>query len=212
MTDIKVLPGNLKAIEKKPRFAQFYKSHNVEALQEILVDLEVNYRSDDNKAALVWRVMDAKGMDFDGAANDRIDEQDDSMAQDELNTGENVETDKAHTDENVQTVQDDTSDEHGDQSNIEVGTDGDKASADSGENLTKWLTLPNMMRRQILVTAMTIAQTKLTSQQKRQVNYPPDDSAPIDETPSEKFLEQNNTPRESLSRDGRAHASVSATH
>lgn len=198
MTDIKVLPGNLKAIEKKPRFVQFYKSHNVEALQEILVDLEVNYRSDDNKAALVWRVMDAKGMDFDDAANDRIDEQDDSTVEDELNTGENVETDEADTDENVQTVQDDTSDEHGDQSNIEVGTDGDKGSADSGGEPDEVVDANDHDAPSNTSDSNDDSANKADKPAETAGQLPASDSAPIDETPSEKVLEQNNTPRESF--------------
>ncbi|WP_010197084.1 hypothetical protein [Psychrobacter sp. PAMC 21119] len=201
MTDIKVLPGNLKEIEKKPRFVQFYKSHNVEALQEILVDLEVNYRSDDNKAALVWRVMNAKGMDFDDAANDRIDEQDDSTVEDELNTGENLETAEANTDENVQTVQDDTSDEHdapSEQPNVEVGTDADKTGSDSIEKSDEVVDVADHDAPSNISDSNDDRADEADKPAETAGQLPADDSAPIDETPPEKVLEQNNTPRESF--------------
>ena len=65
MSTQKQLPDNLKQLEQKPRFKQVYKQHTVEQLEEKLIEAEVEYGSDENKAALVWRFMDAKGMDFD---------------------------------------------------------------------------------------------------------------------------------------------------
>lgn len=71
MTDIKQLPENLKELEQKPRFKQFYKQHTVDQLEEKLIEAEIEYGSEENKAALTWRYMDAKGMDFDNQANDK---------------------------------------------------------------------------------------------------------------------------------------------
>ena len=69
MSTQKQLPDNLKQLEQKPRFKQVYKQHTVEQLEEKLIEAEVEYGSDENKAALVWRFMDAKGMDFDNQDN-----------------------------------------------------------------------------------------------------------------------------------------------
>lgn len=201
MTDIKALPSNLKEIEKKPRFAQFYKSHNVDALQDMLVDLGVNYRSDDNKAALVWRVMDAKGMDFDDAANDRVDEQNDSKAEEEpeLNTGENVDKVEANTDENAQTTEDDINDEHGtlsDQSNVEIDADIDQTGADSIEKSNEVVdtTEPDATSNTSNSNDDSANQADKPAETPGQL--PASDSAPTEETPSKTVLEQNNTPRE----------------
>lgn len=71
MSTQKQLPDNLKQLEQKPRFKQVYKQHTVEQLEEKLIEAEVEYGSDENKAALVWRFMDAKGMDFDNQDNDQ---------------------------------------------------------------------------------------------------------------------------------------------
>ena len=68
MTDIKQLPENLKELEQNAAFKSVYKKHTVEQLQELLIEAETDYLSDDNKAALAWRYMDAKGMSFDGEA------------------------------------------------------------------------------------------------------------------------------------------------
>lgn len=70
MTTLKQLPENLKEIEQKTRFKQVYKQHTMDQLEDKLTEAEVEYHSDDNKAALVWRYMDHNGMDFDDAAND----------------------------------------------------------------------------------------------------------------------------------------------
>lgn len=75
MSTQKQLPDNLKQLEQKPRFKQVYKQHTVEQLEEKLIEAEVEYGSDENKAALVWRFMDAKGMDFDNQDNDQPAEQ-----------------------------------------------------------------------------------------------------------------------------------------
>lgn len=193
MTDIKVLPSNLKEIEKKPRFVQFYKSHNVEALQDILVDIEVNYRSDDNKAALVWRVMDAKGMDFDDAANDRVDEQNDSTSENELNTGENVETAEADTDENVQTVQDDTSDEHdapSEQPNVEVGTETDSAVADSIEKSNEVVDTAEPDATSNISDSTDDSANEADKPAETSGQLPTSDSAPTEETPSEQTVSE----------------------
>lgn len=71
MDSKKQLPSNLKQLEQKPRFKQFYKQHTSEQLEEKLIEAGVEYGNDDNKAALTWRLMDAKGMDFDNQANDK---------------------------------------------------------------------------------------------------------------------------------------------
>lgn len=74
MTDIKQLPENLKELEQKAAFKSVYKKHTVEQLQELLIEAGTDYLSDDNKAALTWRYMDAKGMAFDGEATSGHDE------------------------------------------------------------------------------------------------------------------------------------------
>lgn len=71
MSTQKQLPDNLKQLEQKPRFKQVYKQHTVEQLEEKLIEAEVEYETNDNKAALTWRFMDAKGMDFDNQNNDK---------------------------------------------------------------------------------------------------------------------------------------------
>lgn len=86
MSTQKQLPDNLKQLEQKPRFKQVYKQHTVEQLEEKLIEAEVEYGSDENKAALVWRFMDAKGMDFDNQDNDQPAEQ----PQDEKNATNDV--------------------------------------------------------------------------------------------------------------------------
>lgn len=68
MTDMKQVPENLKELEQKAAFKSVYKKHTVEQLQELLLEANTDYLSDDNKAALVWRYMDAKGMAFDEVA------------------------------------------------------------------------------------------------------------------------------------------------
>lgn len=202
MTDIKALPGNLKEIEKKPRFAQFYKSHNVDALQDMLVDLGVNYRSDDNKAALVWRVMDAKGMDFDDAANDRVDEQNDSKVEDELNTGEDVETAEADTDENVQTTEDGTNDEHGapgDQSNVEVGTDADKTGSDSIEKPDEMVDTAKPDAASNTSDSTDDSANEADKPAETPSQLPTSDSAPTKETPSAPTVDNEEVEAEHVS-------------
>lgn len=71
MSTQKQLPDNLKQLEQKPRFKQVYKQHTVDQLEEKLIEADIEYGSDENKAALVWRFMDAKGMDFDNQDNDQ---------------------------------------------------------------------------------------------------------------------------------------------
>lgn len=92
MSTQKQLPDNLKQLEQKPRFKQVYKQHTVEQLEEKLIEAEVEYGSDENKAALVWRFMDAKGMDFDNQDNDQPARHDEpaEQPQDEKNTTNDV--------------------------------------------------------------------------------------------------------------------------
>ena len=92
MSTQKQLPDNLKQLEQKPRFKQVYKQHTVEQLEEKLIEAEVEYGSDENKAALVWRFMDAKGMDFDNQDNDQPARHDEpaEQPQDEKNATNDV--------------------------------------------------------------------------------------------------------------------------
>ena len=92
MSTQKQLPDNLKQLEQKPRFKQVYKQHTVEQLEEKLIEAEVEYGSDENKAALVWRFMDAKGMDFDNQDNDQPARHDEpaEQSQDEKNATNDV--------------------------------------------------------------------------------------------------------------------------
>lgn len=92
MSAQKQLPDNLKQLEQKPRFKQVYKQHTVEQLEEKLIEAEVEYGSDENKAALVWRFMDAKGMDFDNQDNDQPARHDEpaEQPQDEKNATNDV--------------------------------------------------------------------------------------------------------------------------
>lgn len=137
MTDVKQLPENLEQLEQLAEFKRVYKKHTVDQLEDLLTEAEVDYLSADNKADLVWRLLDHQGFNFEAvlAESTPTDEQpvpqdEPALAEEQVNEPAD---DKVDTDENVQTVQDDTSDEHSDQSNIEVGTDGDKASTDSVE-------------------------------------------------------------------------------
>ena len=95
MSTQKQLPDNLKQLEQKPRFKQVYKQHTVEQLEEKLIEAEVEYGSDENKAALVWRFMDAKGMDFDNQDNDQPARHDEpaEQPQDEKNATNDVPAD-----------------------------------------------------------------------------------------------------------------------
>ena len=92
MSTQKQLPDNLKQLEQKPRFKQVYKQHTVDQLEEKLIEAEVEYGSDENKAALVWRFMDAKGMDFDNQDNDQPARHDEpaEQPQDEKNATNDV--------------------------------------------------------------------------------------------------------------------------
>ena len=92
MSTQKQLPDNLKQLEQKPRFKQVYKQHTVEQLEEKLIEAEVEYGSDENKVALVWRFMDAKGMDFDNQDNDQPARHDEpaEQPQDEKNATNDV--------------------------------------------------------------------------------------------------------------------------
>lgn len=138
MTDVKQLPENLEQLEQLTEFKRVYKKYNVGQLEDLLTEAKVDYLSADLKPDLVWRLLDHRGFDFEAAIalesapTDAQPEPQDEPALVDEQVNEPA-GDKVDTDENVQTVQDDTSDEHGDQSNIEVGTDGDKASADSVE-------------------------------------------------------------------------------
>lgn len=94
MSTQKQLPDNLKQLEQKPRFKQVYKQHTVDQLEEKLIEAGIEYGSDENKAALVWRFMDAKGMDFDNQDNDQPAHHDEPAEQtpqaDDSKTGDNA--------------------------------------------------------------------------------------------------------------------------
>lgn len=101
MTHPKQLPENLKDLEQKTAFKSVYKKHTVDELHEALIEAETDYLSDDNKAALVWRYMDAKGMAFDEAATtERKDDQEATSEQndDQTNGDELLEDPKDETD------------------------------------------------------------------------------------------------------------------
>lgn len=116
MTDIKQLPENLKELEQKAAFKSVYKKHTVEQLQELLIEAGTDYLSDDNKAALVWRYMDAKGMDFDNQANDKP-----AQAEPATTTTEEIKDDAGNAQETPKT----------DVSNDGNGNDGQERSADA---------------------------------------------------------------------------------
>lgn len=114
MTDIKQLPENLKELEQNATFKSVYKKHTVEQLQELLIEAETDYLSDDNKAALTWRYMDAKGMDFDNQANDKP-----AQAEPTTPTTEEIKDDAGSTQETPKT----------DVANDGNGNDGQERSA-----------------------------------------------------------------------------------
>lgn len=116
MTDIKQLPENLKELEQKAAFKSVYKKHTVEQLQELLIEAGTDYLSDDNKAALVWRYMDAKGMDFDNQANDKP-----AQAEPATTTTEEIKDDAGNAQETPKT----------DVSNDGNGNDGQERSTDA---------------------------------------------------------------------------------
>lgn len=116
MTDIKQLPENLKELEQNAAFKSVYKKHTVEQLQELLIEAETDYLSDDNKAALTWRYMDAKGMDFDNQANDKP-----AQAEPATTTTEETKDDAGNAQETPKT----------DVSNDGNGDDGQERSTDA---------------------------------------------------------------------------------
>lgn len=116
MTDIKQLPENLKELEQNAAFKSVYKKHTVEQLQELLIEAETDYLSDDNKAALTWRYMDAKGMSFDEAINDKP-----AQAEPTTPTTEETKDDAGSTQETPKT----------DVGNDGNGDDGQERSADA---------------------------------------------------------------------------------
>lgn len=121
MTDIKQLPENLKELEQKAAFKSVYKKHTVEQLQELLIEAGTDYLSDDNKAALTWRYMDAKGMSFDDAANDKP-----AQAEPATTTTEETKDDAGNAQETPKT----------DVSNDGNGDDGQERSTDATTTTT----------------------------------------------------------------------------
>lgn len=99
MSTQKQLPDNLKELEQKPRFKQVYKQNTIELLEEKLIEANVEYGSDENKAALVWRFMDAKGMDFDNQDNDQPARHDEPAEEATNNADNDVSTEQTPQDD-----------------------------------------------------------------------------------------------------------------
>lgn len=125
MTDVKQLPENIEQLEQLTEFKRVYKKYTVDQLEDLLTEAEVGYLSADNKADLVWRLLDHQGFNFEAATvePEAIDQQ----------TTPNTD-DEADANENVQTVQDDANGTNGDQLAGEGTTDpsADSASTDDG--------------------------------------------------------------------------------
>lgn len=139
MSTQKPLPKNLKQLEQKPRFKQLYKQHTVEQLEEKLIEAEIEYGSDENKAALVWRYMDAKGMSFDDVA---INGQDDAQ---KAPTEPNDDQKEVINDQPPAPTNDETTDHEQAKAPVSTNDDslptidgsGEKQSGTSGDNTTK---------------------------------------------------------------------------
>lgn len=65
MSAVKVLPHDIKEIEQKAGFKGVSAKHTVEQLESKLRADGVAFLSADIKRDLVWRYMDARGLDFD---------------------------------------------------------------------------------------------------------------------------------------------------
>lgn len=119
MTDVKQLPDNLEQLEQLTEFKRVYKKYTADQLETQLTDAGVNHLSADNKADLVWRLLDHQGFDFDAA-----------IAAELAPTNNEV-----GTDENAQAVQDDISNGYGTQVDGEENTDtsADSANTDDSE-------------------------------------------------------------------------------
>ncbi|MGO3664809.1 hypothetical protein [Psychrobacter sp. AOP31-E1-50] len=162
MSEAKALPDNIKAFEQSPEFKKVYDNNTVDKLEMQLIEADVEFLSADNKAALVWRLLDHQGtLESDNDTETKDDTKEavngaqttDSSADDDVSvdaaTGGNGGSDsdtsnsnesvtsinKGDSNENAQTAQDDTSDEHGAQVNGEANADtiSDSASTDDSE-------------------------------------------------------------------------------
>lgn len=69
MSDIKELPANLSELEKGVEFKRTYKKNTVDELELQLIEENVEFLSADNKAELVWRLLDAQGYKFEATDN-----------------------------------------------------------------------------------------------------------------------------------------------
>lgn len=61
MSEAKALPDNIKAFEQNPEFKKVYDNNTVDKLEMQLIEADVEFLSADNKAALVWRLLDHQG-------------------------------------------------------------------------------------------------------------------------------------------------------
>lgn len=162
MSEAKALPDNIKAFEQNPEFKKTYDNNTVDKLEMQLIEADVEFLSADNKAALVWRLLDHQGtLESNNDTETKDDTKEavngaqttDSSADDDTsvdtdaggnggsdsdtsNSNESVTSiNKGDSNKNAQTVQDDTSDEHGAQVNGEANADtiSDSASTDDSE-------------------------------------------------------------------------------
>ena len=162
MSEAKALPDNIKALEKNPEFKKVYDNNTVDKLEMQLIEADVEFLSADNKAALVWRLLDHQGkLESDNDAETKDDagkaidsaENADSSADDDVsvdtttsgNSGGDSDTgdadesvtsiNKGDSNENAQTAQDDTSDKHSAQVDGKANADSssDSASTDDSE-------------------------------------------------------------------------------
>ena len=60
----KTLPSNLSDLKKTDTFKEVWDKHTIPDLIAILDDIGVHHASTDDKAALVWRMMDGKNIAF----------------------------------------------------------------------------------------------------------------------------------------------------
>lgn len=87
MSEAKALPDNIKAFEQNPEFKKTYDNNTVDKLEMQLIEADVEFLSTDNKAALVWRLLDHQGQ---LESNDDAETKDD--AKKAIDSAENVDS------------------------------------------------------------------------------------------------------------------------
>lgn len=87
MSNIKVLPDNLKELENDTEFKKVYKQFTTAQFEDKLTEAGVEYLNGDDKGDLTWRWLDHKGYDFE-AANNTTDKATNDIADNKINGDE----------------------------------------------------------------------------------------------------------------------------